>query len=74
MKINEITDYSKLENEIIDLNEVMTEFKNFETEQYKNFEKDFYNKQSDHYIDKHGAEGTKGIQATDPNIDYIKLF
>tara|TARA_R110002020_G_scaffold94542_2_gene227388 strand:+ start:1711 stop:2211 length:501 start_codon:yes stop_codon:yes gene_type:complete len=74
MKINEITDYSKLENEIIDLNEVMTEFKNFETEQYKNFEKDFYNKQSDHYIDKHGAEGTKGIQATDPNIDYIKLL
>jgi len=52
MKINEITDYSKLENEIIDLNEVMTEFKNFETEQYKNFEKDFYNKLEDHRLSK----------------------
>jgi len=66
MKINEITDLPKLENEIIELNEVMTEFSNFEKEQY--------NKQSDDYINEYGDEGTKGIQATDPNIDYIKLL
>ena len=66
MKINEITDLPKLENEIIELNDSMTEFYNFEKEQY--------NKQSDDYINEYGAEGTKGIQATDPNIDYIKLL
>lgn len=66
MKINEITDLPKLENEIIDLNESMTDF--------YNFEKEFYNKESDDYIDKHGGEEVRGIKATDPNIDYNKLL
>jgi len=59
MKINEIIDLPKLENELIDLNEYMT---------------DFYNKESDDYIDKHGGEEVRGIKATDPNIDYNKLL
>lgn len=66
MKINEITDLPKLENEIIELNESMTDF--------YNFEKEFYNKESDDYIDKHGGEEVRGIKATDPNIDYNKLL
>ncbi len=70
MKINEITEFNE-QTKIFEISELeLNEY----NEQTKIFEKEQFNIQTDHYIDEYGEECIKGIQATDPDIDYNKLL